>query len=229
MPDLITHSLRHGVRAVRHSSGSSLVIVSTLAAAIAAGVAVFSVLHATLLQPLPLRDAGRVFFIRHAYAEGLAAASPPLLIDHRTRTRSFESISAAMPWTPALTGAGEPERLRGMQVSADFFSTFGVDAAVGRVFRPDEDQPGRERVVVIGDAFWERRFARRPDAVGATLQLNGEPYVVIGVMPPTFQWGRAYGRDGVSELWAPFALTPARLAANQRGNEFLDVYARLRR
>jgi predicted permease len=228
MRDLIAHSLRHGVRAVRHSPGSSLVIVTTLAAAIAAGVAVFGVLHATLLQPLPLRDADRVFFIRHAYADGNAAASPPLLIDHRTRTQSFESISAAMPWNAALTGAGDPERLRGMQVSADFFSTFGVDAAVGRVFRADEDQPGRERVLVISDGLWERRFGRAAGAIGAVMQLNGEPYEVIGVMPPTFQWGRAYGRDGVSELWAPFALTPVRLAENQRGNEFLDVYARLR-
>ena len=228
MRDVIAHSLRHGVRALRRSPGSSLVIIATLAGAIGAGVAVFSVLHATLLQPPPLRDPDRVFFIQHAYGEGAGAASPPLLIDHRTRTQSFESLSAAMPWNAALTGAGDPERLRGMQVSADFFSTFGVDAARGRVFRPDEDQPGHERVVVISDGLWERRFGRRADAVGSTLQLNGEPYEVVGVMPPTFQWGRAYGRDGVSELWAPFALTPVRLAENQRGNEFLDVYGRLR-
>ena len=228
MRDLIAHSLRHGIRAVSHTPASSIVIIATLAAAIAAGVSVFSVLHATLLRPLPLREPDRVFFIRHAYAEGNAAASPPLLVDHRTRTRSFESISAAMPWNAALTAVGEPERLRGMQVTADFFSTFGVEAARGRVFRPGEDAPGHERVVVISDGLWERRFGRRPDALGATLQLNGEPYEVIGIMPPTFQWGRAYGRDGVSELWAPFALTPVRLAENQRGNEFLDVYARLR-
>lgn len=228
MRDLIAHSLRHGVRAVRHTPASSLVIIGTLAAAIAAGVSVFSVLHATLLQPLPLRDPDRVFFIRHAYGEGPAAASPPILIDHRTRTQSFESISAVMPWNAALTGAGEPERLRGMQVTADYFSTFGVEAARGRVFRAGEDQPGQARVVIISDGLWERRFGRRPDALGASLQLNGEPYEVIGIMPPTFQWGRAYGRDGVSDLWTPFTLTPVRLAENQRGNEFLDVYARLR-
>ena len=96
------------------------------------------------------------------------------------------------------------------------------------MFRPDEDQPGQARVVIISDGLWERRFGRRPDALGATLQLNGEPYEVIGIMPPTFQWGGHHGRDGVSELWVPFTLTPIRLAENQRGNEFLDIYARLR-
>src|SRR5689334_16613442 len=138
MRDFLAHSVRYGTRSIRRMPGSSAVIIGTLGIAIGASIAVFSVLHATLLQPLPLRAPDRLFFFKHGYAEGGGAASPPLLIDHRRRTQSFESISAAMPWNANLTAAGEPERLRGMLVSADFFSTFGVEAASGRVFRPDE-------------------------------------------------------------------------------------------
>ena len=133
-----------------------------------------------------------------------------------------------MPWNANLTGAGEPERLRGMLVSADFFSTLGVPAYRGRVFEREEESPGRDRVVVISHGLWLRRFGGAAGVVGSSLQLNGEPYEVVGIMPPGFAWGRAYGRDAQGELWAPFALTPARIADDARGSEFLDVYARLR-
>jgi len=228
MLDTTKQNLREGLRALRTAPLLSAIVVATLGIALAASVTAFSVLSASVLRPLPFHDPDRVVFLSHDYRNMRAACSPPLFLDYRRGTRSFESISAAMPWNANLTGAGEPERLRGMLVSADFFSTLGVSADRGRVFLREEEEPGRDRVVVISHGLWQRRFGGAAGVVGSTLRLNGEPYEVIGVMPPGFAWGRAYGRDAQGELWAPFALTPARIGEDNRGSEFLDVYARLR-
>jgi predicted permease len=228
MLDRTKQNLREGLRALRTAPLLSAIVIVTLGIALAASVTAFSVLNASVLQPLPFREPGRVLFLSHEYRNVRAASSPPLFLDYRRSTRSFESVSAAMPWNANLTGAGEPERLRGLLVSADFFSTLGVDAVTGRVFLADEETPGRDRVVVISHGLWQRRFGGAAGVVGSTLRLNGEPYEVVGIMPPGFEWGRAYGRDAQGELWAPFALTPARVADDNRGSEFLDVYARLR-
>ena len=225
---MVAQSLRYGVRTLRSTPASSLVIIVTLSVAIGAAIAVFSALNATLLAPLPFTEPDRVVFLRPSYAEGGSATSVPVLLDHRTRTQSFEKVSALMPWAANLTGNGEPERLQGLLVSADFFSMLGVRPLAGRVFVDDEGQAGRDHVVLVSEGFW-RRLGARPDVVGSRLQLNGESYEIIGVVPPNFTWSRVYGRrQPVADVWAPYALTPERVAENQRGNEFLDVYARLR-
>ena len=225
---MVAQSLRYGWRAVRHTPGSALVIVLTLGLVMGASLAAFAVINATILSPLAIREPDRVFFLKHGYGEGGGSVSPPLLLDHRRALTSFESLSAATPFNANLTGRGEPERLQGLMVSGDFFSTFGVDALHGRVLRLDEEQPGNDRVVVLSHGLWQRRFGGALDVIGSTLQLNGESYEVVGIAPPGFTWGRIYGRQGVADLWAPFALTPVRIAENQRGSEFLDVYGRLR-
>jgi predicted permease len=227
MLDFLRLDLRQGLRAARHAPGSTLVIVLTLGLAIAGSVAAFGALNATLLRPLPLREPDRLVQLRHDYTGMRAACSPPLFLDYRRRVGAFETISAARPWNANLTGAGEPERLRGLQVSATFFDTLGASAALGRTFSPDEDQPGREFVVVISHNFWRRHFGGARSAIGSRLQLNGESHEVIGVMPPGFSWGRTYGRESEGEIWAPFALTAERIAETERGSEYLDVYARL--
>ena len=225
---MVSQSLRYGVRTLRSTPASSLVIIVTLSVAIGAAVAVFSTLNATLLAPLPFAEPDRVVFLHPAWGEGGASTSPPLLLDHRART-SFESVSALMPWNANLTGIGEPERVQGLLVSADFFSTIGVQVSQGRAFMKEEEQPGREHVVVISHGFWQRRLGGRPDVIGTALQLNGERYEIIGIAPANFAWTRVYGRhQQVAELWAPFALTPARIAQSERGSEYLDAYARLR-
>jgi predicted permease len=226
--DGVVQDLRQGVRRLRRAPGHSLVIVTTLGLALAASVATFSVLNATLLEKLPYRDSERVVFLRHGYTDMVAACSPPTFLDHRRETRVFETVSATRPWDANLTGAGEPERVRGLLVSADFFETLGVRAGRGRTFLPEEEQPGREHVVVLGHGLWRRRFGGDPAVVGSTLRLNGEPYQVVGIMPPGFGWGRRYGREAEGELWAPYALTPVRISERSRGDENLDVYGRLR-
>jgi putative ABC transport system permease protein len=222
--DTIAQDLKQAARGLRRASGLATVAVLTLGLALAASVTTFSVLNATLLEALPYREPERVVYLDH----GRSSCSMPTFLDYRRGARTFESVSATTPWNANLTGAGEPERLRGLLVSADFFRTLGASAGLGRTFTGDEDQPGREHVVVIGHGLWQRRFGGDSRILGATLPLNGEAYEVVGVMPPGFSWGRGWGKETQGEIWAPFALTPERVAENRRGDEFLDVYARLR-
>jgi predicted permease len=226
--DTFLQDFRHAIRLLSRAPGLSAVIVATLGLTLATIVSSFSVLNATLLQQLPYRQPDRIVHLKHSYSDSGGSGSTPLFLDFKRQARSFESISVTAPWTANLTGSGEPERLRGMFVSADFFSTLGVSAAQGRTFLPDEDQPGRSSVVVVNHGLWERRFGSDARLIGSTLQLNGEPYEVVGIMPPGFAWGRTYGREGEGDVWTPFALTPARTSESARGNEFLNVYARLR-
>jgi putative ABC transport system permease protein len=219
---------RYAARALRRAPGTSAAVVVTLALTLAACIAAFAVLDATLLGSLPYRDPHKVFVLSHRYNDTAGAVSPPTFADYRRETRAFASLSAAVPWNANLTGQGEPERLRGLLVSSDFFDTLGVPAALGRTFREDEEQPGRNQVVVISHGLWVRRFAADPQVVGRSLVINSEPYEVIGIAAPGFAWGRAYGREAIGELWSPFALTPARLSEQSRGDEFLDVYGRAR-
>jgi putative ABC transport system permease protein len=226
--DILLQDVRHAVRLLRTAPGLSIVIVATLGLTLATIIATFAVLNAALLRQLPYREPERVAFLKHSYADSGGAGSTPLFLDFRRQARSFESISVTAPWSFNLTGSGEPERLRGLVVSADFFETLGVPAWRGRTFLPEEEQPGRAGVVVVSYGLWERRFGSDPRLIGSRLQLNGDPYEVIGIMPRGFAWGRTYGKEALGELWAPFALTAARTSESARGNEFLDVYGRLR-
>jgi predicted permease len=202
--------------------------VVTLGLALAASVATFSTVNAVLLAELRFQEADRVVVLNHSYTGFLGACSLPTFIDYRQQTRAFDSLSATIPWNANLTGSGEPERVRGLQVTADFFATLGVSAFRGRTFLTGEDEPGRERVVVVSHGLWRRRFGGDPHLLGRTLHLNGGAYEVVGIMPPGFAWGRAYGEEAQGDLWAPYALTPERRSEGNRGNEQLDAWGRLR-
>jgi putative ABC transport system permease protein len=226
--DSVTVDLRHAARALRRSRSLSAVVVATLGLALAASVSAFSVLNAVLIQALPHRDPDRLVVLRHTQTAFPVACSIPTFLDYRRDSRSFASLSAARPVDFNVSGEGEPERVSGLLVSPDFFETMGVAAARGRTFLPSEDEPGRERVLVISHRLWQRRFAGDAGAIGRTLHLDGQPYAIVGILPPGFAWGRAYGREVAGDLWAPLPLTAAEVAEDARGNENLDVYARLR-
>ncbi|MGH9442064.1 MAG: ABC transporter permease [Thermoanaerobaculia bacterium] len=222
--------LRFAARLLRRSPGFALGSILILGFGIAANITLFGVVNAVLLKPLPFRNPERLYSIVTSDVKQhfRAASSPPDFLDYRRSVPSFDQVAASMPWTPNITDDGRPERLKGLLVSANFFSMIGVPAVRGRTFLAEEERPGNERAVLLSDAFWRSRFGADPSLVGRGIRLNGEDYRVVGVMPPGFRWGRAYGQSGVVDLWAPFALTPARIAADQRGNEYLDVIARLR-
>ena len=215
------------LRRLLRTPGFSLVVLLTLALGIGANTAVFSAVDAVLLRPLPYREPERLLVVDHHYPslKGLlAGVSAPGFVDYRTRVRAFESAAVETRWGPNLTGTGDPERLGGGLVSGQFFPMLGVAPALGRVLRPDEDAPGRERVVVLSDGFWRRRFGADPRIVGRTLTLDGVGHEIVGVMPPDFR----DPFDRTAELWRPLALAPDDFADSRRTNEFLAMTARLR-
>ena len=219
--------LRYGARRLVAAPAFTTVVVLTLALGIGANTAVFSVVNAVLLRPLPYREPERLVTINHFYPSLNSLEAPvsaPGFVDYRDRTRVFSGVAVQAGWAPNLTGRSDPERLNGTRVSALYFSTLGVPAAHGRTLLPEEDQPGRNRVVVLSDGLWRRLFAASPGAVGSTIQFNGETYEVVGVMPPGFRdfFGRA------TELWSPLALPPERYTSNERTTEWLNLTARLK-
>lgn len=221
--------VRFGLRVLRKSPGITAVTVVTLALGIAANTTVFSLLNGWMLRPPRIKDPGRVVAIlttdpakgRYGWDQNPVAA--PDFVAWREESRSFEGMAASELNTVALTGEGEPERLVGMRVSADYFQVLGVEAALGRTFLRGEDLAGRAQVVILSHGLWHRRFAADPEVVGKVLRLDGESYTVAGVMPDRFRVGY-YG----TQLWTPLVLPPERLLPAGRTNRSLSVLARLK-
>jgi predicted permease len=220
----IWQDLRYGLRALRKRPGFTAVAVITLALGIGANTAIFSVVNTILLRPLPYKDPDRLVMVweddtRHGYPRDTPAAANYL--DWRDQNRVFEGMAAVADQSYNLTGVGDPERLEGMRVSANLFGLLGVEPVLGRGFLPEEDAPGAGRVVVLSHGLWQRRFGADPKVVGRALDLNGQSYTVVGVMPPGFQFPTPD-----AEMWVPIAFTQQQ-AAN-RGGHYLQVVARLK-
>ncbi|MGH9334151.1 MAG: ABC transporter permease, partial [Vicinamibacteria bacterium] len=180
--------VRYGLRMFRKNPGFTVVAVLLLALGIGATTAIFSVVHAVLLKPLPFRDPGSLVLVwEQAYKRDRDrnVVSPHNFLRWRERARSFEAMSAVVAWAANLAGEeGDPERVPAGFVSADFFSTLGVSAARGRVFASEDGVPGNDQVVILGDGLWKRRFGGDPGVIGKTLRLDGSEVTIIGVLPP---------------------------------------------
>ena len=220
--------LRYGARMLLKQPGFTVVAVIALALGIGANTAIFSVVNAILLRPLNYKDSDRLVQINHNYPklDLKASVSGAGYTHYRDNCAAFETVGAASPWPVNLTETGDPERLQGMAVSHTFLPMLGIEPARGRVFTAEEDQPGLNRVVVLSDALWQRRFGGDPNLVGHTIKLNGESYTVIGVMPPAFQFGREFAQQ--IDLYSPIALTPQQLDPRRWRSEFLFVVAKLK-
>ena len=220
------HDLRLGARMLRRSPGFAAVAVLSLALGIGANAAIFSVVDAVLLRPLPYRDPSRIMTIwgslRHPGFEKLVASAPELE-DYRARLHSWQRIEAYATRGLNLTGEGDPERVPAAEVSAGLFSLLGARPLLGRTFLLGEERPGGDRVVVLGHGFWQRRFAASPAAVGRWLTLDGKTLTIVGVMPAGFHFP-----DPDTELWVPLVFTPDLLSENNRGSHYLSLLARLR-
>jgi putative ABC transport system permease protein len=198
--------LRFGVRMLIKQPGFTLVAVLTLALGIGANTAIFSVVNAVLLRALPYPEPGRlVRFWESNPGRGWLefAASGPNFADWRKQQSVCEQLAAYEFNTFNFTGSGEPERVAALRVTANLFSVLGVAPAHGRNFLPEEEQSGRNHVAILSDGLWRRRFGADPNLIGRQIQLNGESYTVVGVMPPGFQLTQG------TELWAPLTLDPA--------------------
>ena len=212
--------LRYALRMMSKHRLFTGVALLALGLGIGANTAIFSVINAVVLRPLPYHDPEQLVTVLH---DGAKPVAPANYFDLAQQSQSFESIAAAQWWEPNLTGRDEPEHLRGLQLTARMFQVLGVNAALGRTFNADEDQPGRERVVVLGNRLWQRRFAGDPQVVGRQITLDGESYTIIGVMPPEFQFAPFWATN--AELWSPLNLAPR---ATNRGGQSLRVFARLK-
>src|SRR5690242_18289324 len=224
MMDQLLTDIRYGVRSLLKRPAFTAIALLTLALGIGVNSAIFSAVDSILLRPLPLKDPGRLVSVwEQTPRDGIQQneAAPANFFDLQKQNHVFEQIGAFGPDDVNLTGDGEPERLDGQVVTANVFSILGVPAAVGRTFLPGEDQLGQEHVVVLSDTLWQRRFNRDPSIVNRAITLNGESFIVIGVMPRGFFFP---ARE--VELWTPWAMEPEQ--KNGRGDHYLRLVARLR-
>ena len=221
--------LRYGARMLLKQPGFTAVAVITLALGIGANTAIFSVVNAVLLRPLPYEDPDRLVVIWGTHPHvGREVASLPDFVDWREQCRSFELMAATTSrsfervppgWNFSLTGGEEPERLIGDYVTDDFFTVLGIPPVLGRSFLPEEHRPGGPHVVVLSHGLWQRRFGSNPDIVGRAITLNGQDHTVVGIAAPHLWF------PGSTDLWIPLAMDEAKAF---RRSDFLSVIARLK-
>jgi len=214
--------LRFALRVLRKSPGFALAVVLTLALGIGANTAVFSLVNALLLRPLPFREPDRIAHLSESspsLREKYLHVSVPDFNDWAARTRSFSGMAASYELPVDLSREGDPERVSAAVVSPDAFGVLGVRPVLGRGFRPEEGIRGNHRVVLLGDRIWRGRFGADPGIVGKQLSINRAEFTVAGVMPPGMRFPE------YAELWMPLAPDPATV---RRDDRYLDVVARLR-
>jgi putative ABC transport system permease protein len=222
--DALVSDVRYAARGLTKSKAFSLVAVTTLGLGIGANSAVFTVVNAVLLKGLPYRDADRLVHIWETEPrQQMRQVSFPDFKDVRDGATSFESVAGYAFEGFTLKTAEGSERLNAARVSANFFTTLGVEPKLGRSFRPEEDQPLLQRdVVLISHGFWQRRFGGDPAIVGRVLTLSGAPLTVIGVLPEDFHFARL----GEPDLFA--TLSPGQAAVERRFMHWMWAFGRLR-
>jgi putative ABC transport system permease protein len=214
------------LRSLRRNPGFSIAAILVLALGIGANTAIFSVVNAALLRPLPYEDSSRIMQVWHVPPPksfpGLTmfSVSPANYLDWQSRSSSFESIAAYGFADFTFGGKERPEAIQSAAVASDFFALLRVHPYLGRTFSPDEDRPGQGHVVLLGYKFWRDHFASDPNIVGRNVTLDGEAYSVVGVMPEKFQF------PNWAQVWVPLAWTDATRAV--RGNHNYLVIARLK-
>ncbi|MGA9813824.1 MAG: ABC transporter permease [Terriglobales bacterium] len=226
----LVQDLRYAARQLRRSAGFTVVAVTTLALGIGASTAVFSVVDQVLLHPLPYPDSDRIVKVSQTF-QGISTddASPANYLDWLSQNHVFAEMAASRGWQGGLSTGDRPERVNGTMTTPSFFPLFGVSPVLGRGLEESDARPGNDHVVVLGYGLWQRYFAADHAIVGRDIRLNGEPYTVVGVMPPNFS------PDEYGELWLPspwgvptHPLVPDKDPRQFRDRNYLDVWARLK-
>ena len=198
--------LRHGLRSLRQHPALAAIALVTLSLGIGANAAIFSVVNAVLLRPLPFAEPDRIVAFWGSVPQmGIPVLNYPdaAYVYYRARSQTLEHLSAYDSYTTTLTGAGEPERLKATAVTASFFTLLGRMPQHGRAFLPEEEAKDRNFVTVLSHGLWQRRFGGDPQVIGKALTLDGAPYTVVGVMPPGFDFPNR------SEMWIPLGTDPS--------------------
>ncbi|MBV8858086.1 MAG: ABC transporter permease [Acidobacteria bacterium] len=229
----LLQDLRFGVRTLGKSKGFTAVAVLTLALGIGANTAIFSVVNGLLLRPLPYADSERLAIIwTHSPGANVAQdwPSPGQFSAVKAAATSFEDLALAQGQSLNLAGESGAERIGAVRTTSNMFALLGARPAVGRVFLPEEDAPGRPRTVVLSHGLWQRRFGSDPSAVGRALTLNGQSYEVVGVMPADFQLGYevmpTVGAVQQADVLLPLPLSAEGMA--RQGDENYNIVARLK-
>jgi putative ABC transport system permease protein len=218
------NDFRYALRQLIKAPSFTIVAILTLALGIGACTAIFSVVNTVLLRPLDYPNPDRLVIIRETQLPKFPefSVAPPNYIDWEKQAKSYEYLAATTSASLNLTGEGEPQRLIGVKATAHYFDVYGVKPLLGRFFLPDEDAVGKNHVVVLSYGFWQRLFGGARDVVGRSVQLNGEPYQIVGVAPSGF------GVASKVDAWTPMAFKPDETANDARGGHYISVYGRLK-
>jgi predicted permease len=204
----LLQDIRYGLRMLGKSPGVTGAAVLALALGIGANTAIFSLVNALVLRPLPYEQPERLVLAAYALEE----AAPADFLDWRRQNQSFEDMAAVNFWSANLNTGDLPERLQGFEVSPSLFSLLRAKPIMGRTFTAAEEQPGNEAVVLLSHGLWERRFNSDQQIIGKKLMINARSYAVVGVMPPGFQFYRP------ADVWAPLAFSPEETNRRTAGN-----------
>ena len=224
-PDELRQNLRYAFRALRKAPGFTAAAVLSLAIGIGVNTAIFSVVHAALIRPLPYKEPGRLVAMCEddtTRGETCSAFANANFLDLRANSPSLEDAAAHTSTGAGLIGAGDAEQLMGRLVTGNTFALMGVSAHSGRTLIPDDDEPARPRVILLSYALWQRKFGGDPGIVGRLLNLDGDGYTVVGVMPATFRFPGAH-----DEFWLPLRFDAQ--DRQERSNHNLHCIGRLKR
>jgi putative ABC transport system permease protein len=219
--ETIRQDVRYALRTLRRNPVFALVVILTLALGIGANTAMFSIVNAVLLRPLPYPDSGRLVRVDERHSDERAYnLTYATFLDLRRTSRTLTDLAAYRWWTFNLTGDAQPESVPGALVSAEYFSALRLQPAAGRFFTSEEDMPGAPKVVVIGHALWQRRYSSDPNIIGRQVKINDTPTTIVGVMPSGFH------EPFDAQAWTPLVVA-GRFGENRRSH-LLTVIGRLR-
>ena len=230
--DTLVQDIRFGLRMLLKAPGFTAVAIIVLALGIGANTAIFSVVNAVLLRPLPYPQPDRLVQVWHTPPQSsfpgakIFSVSPANYLDWVNQNRSFEQLAIYGFMSFNLTGKGEPESLIATRVSSNFFSVLRTQPMAGRVFTSEEDSSGHGKVVIISHAFWQSHFGADPNTVGQTISLNSESYTIVGIMPAKFAFPTSSDPKFQTQMWTPIAWTDKDRSV--RGNHNFLVIGRLK-